>query len=233
MKTNKKKFAPYLIVMIIGAFLIIATAWMGLLMSDNREVEFPYTETTRDVQNLGGFQVKSEVGNFTLPNVDGQQFSLSQYANEKGIIVVFTCNHCPFAKAYEDRIQALDSRFRSLGFPLVAINPTDPVAYEEDSFEKMKARATSKGYTFPYLADASQEISKRFGATKTPHVFVLSNDKGKFVVEYIGAIDDNPQDPSGVNRKYVEEAVTNLLSGKPVGTTTTKAIGCVIKWKDA
>ena len=200
MKTNTKKFAPYLIVMIIGAFLIVATAWMGLLMSDNKEVEFPYTETTQDVQNFGGFQVKTEVSNFTLPSVDGQQVSLNQFSNEKGVIVVFTCNHCPFAKAYEDRIQALDTRFRPQGFPILAINPTDPIAYEEDSFDKMKARATSRGYTFPYLADASQEISKKFGATKTPHVFVLSNDKGKFVVEYIGAIDDNPQDPSGVNR---------------------------------
>jgi peroxiredoxin len=233
MKKKERKIAPYILVMLAGACLVVATAWIGLVISDSRVVEDPYTESTRDVQSSGGYQLKAEVSDFSLPNANGQDVSLSQYNSAKGVIVVFTCNHCPFAKAYEDRIQALDGKFRAQGFPVVAINPTDPLAYEEDSFEKMKAKVSSKGYTFPYLADASQEVSRKFGATKTPHVFVLSNDKGKFTVEYIGAIDDNPQDPPGVTRRFVEEAVTNLLSGKPVGTTTTKAIGCVIKWKDA
>lgn len=234
MKKNERKIAPHIIYMIVGACLIVASAWIGLLMSEDRSVrEDSYTETTMDVQATGGYQIKSEVADFTLPGVNGQKVSLNQYQDQKGVIVVFTCNHCPFAKAYEDRIQALDSKFSAQGFPVLAINPTDPISYEEDTFEKMKERASFKGYTFPYLADASQAVSKKFGATKTPHIFILSNNKGKFTVEYIGAIDDNPQDPSGVNRRFVEEAVNNLLSGKPVGTTTTKAIGCVIKWKSA
>lgn len=233
MKKKENKIASYIIAMIVGAGLIVATAWIGLLMSDNRVVEDPYTETTRDVQVAGGYQVKSEVSDFSLKNINDQQVSLSQYASEKGVIIVFTCNHCPFAKAYEDRIQALDTKFRPLGFPVVAINPTDPAAYEEDSFDKMKQRALSKGYSFPYLADDTQEVARKFGAAKTPHIFILSNERGKFTVEYIGAIDDNPQDPPGVNRRYAEEAVNNLLAGKPVATTLTKAIGCVIKWKDA
>lgn len=233
MKKTRNKVTSYLIVVVVGVGLVVATAWVGLLMSDTRVVEAPYTESTRDVQAAGGYQVKSEVADFTLPAATGGQVSLSEFASGKGVIVVFTCNHCPFAKAYEDRIIALDTKFSAQGYPVLAINPTDPVAYEEDSFEKMKSRATTKGYTFPYLADATQEVSRQFGATKTPHLFVLSNRGGKFIVEYVGAIDDNPQDPSGVNRRYAEEAVSNLLSGKPVGTTTTKAIGCVIKWKDA
>lgn len=233
MKEQKNKISPYIAAMIVGACLVVATAWIGLLMSDHRVVEEPYTESTRDVQSTGGYQIKSEVADFTLKNIDDQTVSLSRYASGKGVIIVFTCNHCPFAKAYEERIQALDTKFRQEGFPVVAINPTDPTVYEEDSFSKMKQRAQSRGYSFPYLADDTQEVARRFGATKTPHLFILSNDNGKFIVEYIGAIDDNPQDPSGVKRRYAEEAVSNLLSGKPVATSLTKAIGCVIKWKDA
>jgi len=233
MKNSARNWVPYIIAILIGTGLVVATAWVGLLMSDQRTVEDPYTESTRDVQSFGGYQVKSEVADFSLKNINDQDVSLRQYAAEKGVIVVFTCNHCPFAKAYEDRIIALDAKFRNQGFPVIAINPTDPLAYEDDSFDRMKQRAQSRGYSFPYLADAQQEVARKFGATKTPHVFVLKNADGKFIVEYIGAIDDNPQDPSGVNRRYVEEAVNNLISGKPVGTSLTKAIGCVIKWRDA
>ncbi|GAA4444300.1 hypothetical protein GCM10023091_34250 [Ravibacter arvi] len=232
MKKNENKIASYLIMVTVGALLIVATAWIGLELSDRRKVEAPYTESTRDVQSNGGYQIKSQVGNFSLKSVNGPQVSLDQFATEKGVIVVFTCNHCPFAKAYEDRIQALDTKFKSQGFPVIAINPTDPGSYEEDSFEKMKQRAQSKSYSFPYLADETQEVARKFGATKTPHLFILSNENGKFTVAYIGAIDDNPQDPLGVSKRYAEEAVQNLLAGKPVATTTTKAIGCVIKWKE-
>lgn len=232
MKNSFKNGVPYIVAMVVGTGLVVATAWVGLLMSDQRTVDDPYTETTRDVQSLGGYQVKSEVAEFSLKNINNQQVSLSDYASGKGLIVVFTCNHCPFAKAYEDRIIALDAKFRPQGFPVVAINPTDPLAYEDDTFENMQQRALARGYTFPYLADDAQDVARRFGATKTPHVFILKNNDGKFTVEYIGAIDDNPQDPSGVNRRYVEEAVSNLLMGKPVGTPMTKAIGCVIKWRE-
>ena len=232
MKKKKNKIFPYIAAALTGSCLIIATAWVGLLISDHRVVELPYTESTRNTQVIGGYQIKSEVSNFTLKNVNGEEISLGNYASEKGVIIIFTCNHCPFAKAYEDRIRVLDAKFRPAGFPVIAINPTDPSVYEEDSFSKMKQRAQSKGYSFPYLVDDTQKTAKKFGATKTPHLFILSNDNGKFIVEYIGAIDDNPQDPSGVKRHYAEEAVNNLLSGKPVATSLTKAIGCVIKWKD-
>jgi peroxiredoxin len=179
-----------------------------------------------------GYQLGDAVANFRLKNVNGQMVSLSDYAGKKGVIVVFTCNHCPFARAYEDRIGALDQKFSPQGYPVVAINPSDPVAYEDDTFEQMQERARSKNYTYPYMADATQTVAHDFGATRTPHIFVLKNQGGKFTVQYIGTVDDNPQDPTGVTKRYVDDAVTNLLAGKPVVITTTKAIGCAIKWKD-
>ncbi len=188
----------------------------------------PATQNT----NSEGYQIGDAVSNFRLKNVDSRMISLSDYSSQKGVIVVFSCNHCPFAKAYEERVIALDRKFGAQGFPVIAINPTDPAAYEDDTFEQMQARAQSKGFTYPYLADATQTVARAFGATRTPHVFVLTNTNGTFTVRYIGTIDDNPQDPSGVSKRYVDDAVTNLLAGKPVVTTTTKAIGCAIKWKD-
>ncbi|GAB2768745.1 thioredoxin family protein [Rhabdobacter roseus] len=179
-----------------------------------------------------GYQVGEAVANFRLKNVNGSMVSLSDYSSKKGVMVVFTCNHCPFAKAYEDRIIALHAKFASQGYPVLAVNPSDPTDYEDDTFEKMKERASSKGYPYPYLADDAQTVAQAFGATRTPHVFVLKNSGGRFVVQYIGTIDDNPQDPAGVTKRYVDDAVTNLLANKPVVTTTTKAIGCAIKWKD-
>jgi glutathione peroxidase-family protein len=165
--------------------------------------------------------------------VDGNAVSLANYKDKKGVIVVFTCNHCPFAKAYEDRIMALDKKYSSLGMPVVAINANDASEYEEDSFDNMKKRARDKGYSFPYLHDETQAVAKAFGAMRTPHVFMLRNDGGKFTVQYIGTIDDNYQDASGVTKRYVEDAANNILAGKPVVVNQTKAIGCAISWKEA
>ncbi|MFC5410012.1 thioredoxin family protein [Larkinella bovis] len=171
------------------------------------------------------------VQDFKLKNVDGRMVSLSDYKNGKGVIVVFTTNHCPFAKAYEERLIALDRKYAPFGFPLLAIQPNDPSAYAEDSFENMKIRAQEKNFPFPYLVDDTQSIARVFGATRTPEAFVLKQAGDHFTVEYAGAIDDNPQSASGVRRRYVEDAVNNLLASRPVVTTTSKAIGCAIKWK--
>jgi len=185
-----------------------------------------------EIKQSGGYQIGDAVGNFSSKNVDGRMISLSDFNSSKGIIVVFTSNHCPFAKAYEDRIIALNNKYASQGFPVIAINPSDPGTHMDDSFEKMKERASSKGYNYPYLADESQAITKAFGAARTPQVYVLSKTNGKFTVRYIGMLDDNPQDPAGASKFYVDEAVSNLLSGKPVVTMSTKPIGCAIKWKN-
>lgn len=180
-----------------------------------------------------GYPIGGSVAEFKLQNAKGGTVNLSDYKDKKGVIVVFTCNHCPFAKAYEERIIALDKKYAALNFPVVAINSNDASDYEDESIDNMKKRATEKGYTFPYLQDATQAVAKAFGATRTPHVFVLRNENAKFTVQYIGTIDDNYQDPAGVTKRYVEDAVNNILAGKPVVVTQTKAVGCAIGWKDA
>jgi len=183
-------------------------------------------------QKQGGYEIGDVVSNFKLKSTNGNIVSLSDYSSSKGIIVIFTSNHCPFAKAYEDRIITLNSKYASQGFPVIAINPSDPGTHQDDSFEKMKERADSKNYGFPYLADDSQQIAKTFGAARTPQVYILQKSGSTFTVKYIGMIDDNPQDPAGATKFYVDEAVTNILGAKPVVTTVTKPIGCAIKWKN-
>ncbi len=178
-----------------------------------------------------GYNIGDAIADFKLKNINGKMVSLSDFSSAKGFIVVFTSNHCPFSKSYEDRVIALDNKYASQGFPVIAINPNDPEAYEEDSFANMQARAKEKGYPYPYLADDTQAVSKLFGAMRTPQIYVLKKEGGKVILTYLGAIDDNAQDPSGVTKRYVEDAVNNLLTGKPVVTTTTKAVGCAIKWK--
>lgn len=180
----------------------------------------------------GGVKVGEKAADFKLKNVDGKIVSLTgDYKGAKGVIVIFTCNHCPFAKKYEDRIIALDKKYKGLGYPVVAINPNDPNKESEDSYANMQKRSKEKGFTFPYLLDETQATAASYGATRTPHIFILQNSPAGFVVKYIGAIDDNSDDPAAVKERYAENAVDALLAGKEVATTSTKAIGCTIKWK--
>jgi len=177
------------------------------------------------------YQVGDTATDFRLPNIDGQQVALSDYADAKGFIVIFTCNHCPYAVAYEDRIVALDKKYRPLGYPVIAVQPNDPIASPADNLENMKKRAADKGFTFPYLLDEGQHIYPQYGATKTPHVFVLQKEQAGNVVRYIGAIDNNYGNPADVSERYVEDAVNALLKGEPVAKSKTVAIGCTIKVK--
>ncbi|NHN24349.1 thioredoxin family protein [Flavobacterium jejuense] len=176
-----------------------------------------------------GYEVGDKATDFKLKNIDDKMVSLSDYKDVKGYIVIFTCNHCPFAIAYEDRIIALDKKYKKLGYPVIAINPNNPEVQEKDSFELMKVRAKEKGFTFPYLFDEGQKIYPQYGATKTPHVYVLKKTKEGNIVKYIGAIDDNHTDETAVKVKYVENAVDALLKNKEVSVKMTKAIGCSIK----
>jgi peroxiredoxin len=169
---------------------------------------------------------------FSLKSVDGKTVSLSDYKEQKGVIVVFTCNTCPFAKAYEERIIQLHNRYAGQGFPVVAINPNDKEVQPGDSFEKMKERADEKAFPFPYLKDETQEVYKAYGATRTPHIFLLENKGGKFKVAYIGSIDNNAMDASGVTKRYLEDAISAVKSGKTPSPATTKAIGCTIKTRE-
>ncbi|MBP2830759.1 thioredoxin family protein [Aquimarina sp. U1-2] len=176
-----------------------------------------------------GYAIGDSATDFELKNVDDTMVSLSDFKDAKGFIVIFTCNHCPYSVAYEDRIIALDKKFKPLGYPVVAINPNNPKAYPDDSFANMKVRANEKGFTFPYLFDDGQFIYPQYGATKTPHVYVLEKTSNGNMVRYIGAIDNNYKNAKAADEKYVEDAVNALLEGKKVPIETTKAIGCSIK----
>lgn len=175
--------------------------------------------------------VSSKAPDFKLKNVDGKMVSMADYKDAKGFIVIFTCNHCPFSKAYEDRIIDLHNKYAPLGYPVIAINPNDAKIEPEDSYENMQKRAEEKDFPFAYLHDETQEVAKAYGATRTPQVYILSKQKGDLVVEYIGAIDDNSNDAAGVQTKFVENAVDELLNGKKVTNNLTKAIGCTIKYR--
>lgn len=179
------------------------------------------------------YEIGDSVTDFKLKNVDGKMVALSDYKSAKGVIVIFDCNTCPYSKAYNERIQALNKNYASKGFPVIAINANSPELSPGDSFEEMKAIAKKKNYEFPYLIDETQQVAKSFGASNTPHVFVLQHVGNDFKVAYIGAIDNNTRDAAAADKKYVEEAVEALLAGKAIPTEKTKAIGCGIKWKNA
>ena len=215
------------------AFLLI-----GLLftMSACQGKSEPIVETSENpevVENSvnSGYKIGDEATDFKLENIDGNQVSLADYPDAKGFIVIFTCNHCPYAVAYEDRIIALDEKYKPLGYPVIAINPNDPEVQPEDSMEEMRKRAAEKGFTFPYLLDLGQEIYPQYGATKTPHVFLLNKEEGKNIVKYIGTIDNNYEDADDADVHYVQDAVDALIAGKQVPNEMTVAIGCTIKVK--
>lgn len=178
-----------------------------------------------------GYEPGSLVANFTLKNIDDKQVSLADYKSAKGYIIVFTCNTCPYAKAYEQRIIDLHAKYAAKGFPVIAINPNDPAASPGDSFAKMQERSKAKKYPFPYLSDPDQSVTKRFGATRTPHVYLVSRSNTGNKVEYIGAVDSDTEDNDSEKIKYVENAIQALLEKKSPATTVTKAVGCTIKWK--
>lgn len=165
--------------------------------------------------------VGSKASDFSLTNVDGQLISLDSYENAKGYIVIFTCNNCPYAQAYQQRIIDLHSQYAAKGFPVIAINTSD-------SGEEIVSRAKEKNYPFAYLHDETQAVSKAYGASRTPQVYILKKDK---TVAYIGTIDNNYKDGNTADKHYVNDAVDALLANKEVPTPTTKAIGCAIKWK--
>lgn len=174
-----------------------------------------------------GYKVGDTIEDFSLKNIDNEMISLADYEEAKGFIIIFTCNTCPYSVANEDRIIALNKKYESKGFPVIAINPNDPIVVPEDSFEKMKVRAEEKGFRFPYLLDEGQKVYPKFGASKTPHVYIVSQNDMK--VQYIGAIDNSSRNPDKVTEKYVENAVDALLAGKEIAKTETRAIGCSIK----
>lgn len=158
-----------------------------------------------------------------LEGVDGKTHSLDEYADAKLVVLVFTCNHCPVAQAYQDRLIELAEDYQGKGVQVVAINVNN---MEADKLPAMKERAAEKGFNFPYLYDPSQEIGREYGATVTPHVFVLDQDRK---VAYMGSVDDN-QNPDNVTQHYLRDALDALLAGQAPETTSTKQFGCGIKY---
>ncbi len=168
---------------------------------------------------------------FSLPNVDGTTVSLSDYSDENGVILIFTCIPCPYAQAYEQRIIDLHKEFAAKGYPVLAINSNDPSISKEDTFEGMKEHAKEKNYPFAYLKDKSN-VFKEYGATRTPHIFLLQNDgDGTFSVAFIGAIDNNAMDENAVTKMYVKDAIHALENGSEPEPALVKAVGCTIKSK--
>ena len=165
---------------------------------------------------------------FSLPATDGVTVSSEQFAGTPVLGVVFWCNHCPYVKAWEDRMIALQRAYTGRGVQLVMISSNDPAAYPDDSFEAMKTRVGEKAYPFPYLFDETQEVARRFGATRTPEVFLFDRAR---VLRYHGAPDDNFEDPAAVTHHYVRDAIDALLADREPGNTATPPKGCSIKWK--
>jgi peroxiredoxin len=203
----------------------------------------------------GGYTAGSTAADFSLKNVDGKMLSLSDFTKAKGFIIIFTCDHCLYSIVYQQRIIDLDKKYKSSGYPVIAINSDDAdVIYPKpsvqiingsiasasfdsagaarfDSYEYMIKQAKDEYYTFPYLFDETQSVAREYGATRTPEVFVLQKSNGVLKVRYTGAIDDNTDDANAVEHRYVEDAVDALLAGKTVAVAETKNIGCAIVWK--
>jgi peroxiredoxin len=184
-----------------------------------------------DAMDKSGYQIGDNATDFELKNVDGTIISLGDYPDAKGFIIAFTCNTCPFSVMYEQRIIDLHNEYAPKGFPVIAINPNDPVKQPGDSFDKMKARAQEKNYPFPYLVDETQAITKAYGATNTPHMYVLQKENDNYSVKYIGAIDNNPKESDKASKRYINDALDALIRGEDVPEKETKAVGCTIKWK--
>ena len=175
-----------------------------------------------------GMVIGSKLPFFDLPGVGGENVSSGEFEDKLALVIIFTCNHCPYAKAYQERIKALQEKFGERGTQVIAINSNDSVNYPDDGFEQMKERAKEKQFNFPYLYDESQEIAKTFGAQVTPDCFVFDENK-KLV--YRGRIDDNWENENAVTSKDLENAIEQTLDGKEVKVKEERAIGCSIKWK--
>jgi peroxiredoxin len=165
---------------------------------------------------------------FSLPGIDGRTHSLDTLSDKPVLVVVFSCNHCPYVQAYEDRLVAIQRDYAGRGVQLVAINSNDDMNYPEDSFEQMVARAKTKKFNFLYLRDASQGTARAYGATHTPQLFVFDRARK---LRYTGKIDDNWQNPKAVTRHYLRDVIEALLTDHAPAETQTHAIGCTIKWK--
>ncbi|MEP0774112.1 MAG: thioredoxin family protein [Acidobacteriota bacterium] len=163
-----------------------------------------------------------------MKDVSGRMVSIADVRGERGTLVMFSCNACPWVKAWETRIAELGNRAPEMGIGVIVINPNDPAKVAEDSYEVMQERARERGFKFPYVVDDTSGVARAFGATRTPEVF-LFDAAGKLV--YHGAIDDNAREPEKVEKHYLADALRAVAAGQPIPVAETKALGCTIKWR--
>ncbi len=175
-----------------------------------------------------GAKVPASVANVKMKSVDGKTLSIAEAAGKAGTLVVFTCNHCPFAKGWEQRIAQLGNGYSKRGVGVVLVNANDPAAYDEDGYVEMQARARKLALEIPYVVDATSEVARAFGASVTPEAF-LFDKSGKLV--YHGAVDDNHKEPAKVQKRFLQDALEAVVSGKGPPTTESKSIGCGIKFR--
>ena len=173
-------------------------------------------------------KIGSPAPDFNLLGIDGKKYSLASFKDKKALIVIFSCNHCPYVQAYEDRIKQIQKDYQSKGVEFIAINSNEDKGYPEDSFENMKKRAAEQKFNFLYLRDEDQSVARAYDATHTPEIFVFDGNRK---LAFHGKIDDNWQEPNKVKNHYLKDALDELLAGKEISVPETFTIGCTIKWK--
>jgi peroxiredoxin len=172
-------------------------------------------------------KIGASAGSFTLPGVDGKTHALDNYKDKAAVAVVFTCNHCPYVLAWEDRLIDIQRDYADRGVQVLAICANDAAKYPADSFENMQKHAVEKGFNFPYLHDESQEVARAYDAERTPEIFLLDKDG---VLRYHGKIDDNYENPAAVTETYFRDALDAVLAGETPNVPETAPVGCTIKW---
>ncbi|MDR5710168.1 MAG: thioredoxin family protein [Armatimonadota bacterium] len=177
---------------------------------------------------MANLRIGDRILPFRLPGTDGREHAVEDYADKAVLVVIFSCNHCPYVRAWEDRMIGLQRAYADRGVQFLLISSNDPEQYPEDSFDRMRERARQKGYPFPYLYDETQEVAWAYGAERTPEVFVFDRER---VLRYHGAIDDNYEDPEAVRHPYLRDALEAVLAGQEVPVPETRPVGCTIKWR--
>jgi peroxiredoxin len=175
-------------------------------------------------------KIGSEMPQFNLKGTDGREYNPGLFKDKKAFIIIFSCNHCPYVQAYEERIKEIQKDYMDKGVQIVAVNSNDASRYPEDSYEEMIKRSADRKFNFPYLRDEDQNAAKTFDASHTPEIFLFDRERK---LRYHGKIDDNWQFPEKVKNKYLRNAVDELLAGRELSIPETFSIGCTIKWKDS
>jgi peroxiredoxin len=173
-------------------------------------------------------EIASQAPDFNLIGIDGKKYSLDSFKDKKALIVIFSCNHCPYVQAYEGRIIKIQNDYGPKDVAVVAINSNEDVNYPDDSFDNMKKRSVQENFNFPYLRDEDQSVARAYDATHTPEIFLFDIERK---LAFHGKIDDNWQEPTKVQNHYLRNALNELLEGKEISVPETFTIGCTIKWK--